>query len=540
MKHRSDIDGLPAVAKRMLFVGLLPAVLAGAAWGQHAPAYNEDVAPILYQNCAGCHRPGEVAPFPLLTYQDAAKRASLLAAVTRKRYMPPWKPDPGPMPFANERRLSEEQIETIQKWAAGGAPEGDPAKRPGTPHFPEGWHTGSPDLVLIPPDVFQVPADGPDIYHCVVMPLRGDARYLRELEFQPGNRRVVHHALIYVDTTGTARRLDAATPEPGYPCVGGPGFPLRAMLGFWVPGPYPQPSPPGTAKVIPKEADVVVQIHYHPSGKIEEDRSSVGLTLTAKPARELQTIFVRSSRIAIAAGDAHYVVEASTTLPADVDLLDVTPHAHYICREMTAEAHLPDGTVIRLIHIPDWDFNWQGLYTYQQPLRLPRGTRVALRYLYDNSEGNPRNPSHPPQRVAGGERTIDEMALLIMTVALANPAETAHFQTAMRLTMLEQLLEGGEDLANYIHISEMPVGFRLMYWVFDGNHDGRLDANERSAFVKQVKWVIDLMSSPHWALIRMAAVVLLLAVLLGAVFFLGKGFRFVMRRFATARALPHH
>jgi hypothetical protein len=292
--------------------------------------------------------------------------------------------------------------------------------------------------------------------------------------------------------------------------------------------------------VIPKDADVVVQIHYHPSGKMEEDRSSVGLMLTAKPARELQTIFVRGTRIAIAAGDAHYVVEASTTLPADVDLLDVTPHAHYICREMTAEAHLPDGTVIRLIHIPDWDFNWQGLYTYQKPLRLPRGTRVALRYLYDNSEDNPRNPSHPPRGVAGGERTIDEMALLIMTVALANPAETAHFQAAMRLIMLEQLLEGGEDLANYIHVSEMPVGFRLVYRVFDSNHDGRLDANERSAFVKQVKWVIDLMIGPHWGLIRMAAGVLLLGVALGALFLLSKGAQFVIRKLATARALSHH
>ena len=528
---------------RMILLGILPAVLAGAAWAQHASTYNEDVAPILYQNCASCHRPGEVAPFPLLTYQDAAKRASLLAAVTRKRYMPPWKPDSGPMPFANERRLTEEQIETLQNWAEGGAPEGDPAKRPALPHFQEGWHAGNPDLVLTAGDAFQVPEDGPDIYRCVVLPLEGMDRYLKGLEFRPGNRRVVHHALIYVDTSGAARRLDAATPEPGYPCVGGPGFPFRAMLGFWVPGPSPRPSPEGTAKLIPKDADVVVQIHYHPSGRAEEDRSSLGLMFTNKPRRELQTIFLRASRINIPPGEQHHVVQVSTSLPADVDLLDVTPHAHYICREMTVEAHLPDGSVTRLIHISDWDFNWQSLYEYSKPLRLPRGTRVEIRYVYDNSEANPHNPSHPPQRVTGGERTKDEMALLIMTVALANPAETTQFQTTRALIMLQELLEGGEDLANYIHVPEMPARFRFAYGMFDRNHDGQLDANERQAFVKFLHWVTSLMSSPHWGRIRMAAGALLLAVMLGALFVLGKGTRFVMRRvrkFAAARALSPH
>ncbi len=413
----------------MRAVALLP-ILAAAALA--APTYNKDIAPILYENCASCHRPGEVAPFSLLTYQDTAKRAALIAGITQARVMPPWKAEPGYGDFKDARRLTDEQIALIQQWAKAGAPEGDPAARPKPPVFANGWQLGTPDRVASVPAKYSVPPDGSDQFRCFVIPMNLDQDlYIGAMEFRPDNRRVVHHALVFTDPLGEARKLAAGSPDGGYACFGGPGFPA-GLLGGWAPGAIPPKSEPGYAAVLRRGTDLVLQIHYHPDGKPELDQSSLGLFLTSAPTKGRALLLVRNNDIDIPPGDDHYVVKASMELPADAQLLRITPHAHYLCKDMKIDAHLPDGSVKPLIWIKDWDFNWQGAYAYASPIPLPKGTVIEMNYIYDNSTRNPRNPVSPPVRVTYGEQTTNEMGLAFLTFALPTPADAVAFQRASR------------------------------------------------------------------------------------------------------------
>ena len=464
----------------------LGCAIAIAAHGA-APTFNKDIAPILYQNCATCHRPGEVAPFSLLTYQDAAKRASLIAVITQKCVMPPWKAEPGYGSFANERRLSDRQIALFRDWAKAGAPEGEPQDKPVPPAFPNGWQAGQPDKILTMRRQFEVPADGPDPYRCFVLPLDIDRDvYVSGLEFRPGNRRVVHHALVFLDSSGTARKLAAGSPDGGYPCFGGPGFRPAGMIGGWAPGATPPAPSPELAQPVMKGADIVVQIHYHPSGKPEEDRSTLGLRFSGPPTKGRVAIVLANPRIDIPPGDAHYVVKASVTMPQDVDLFGITPHAHYLGKDLKVEARLPDGTTRPLIWIKDWDFNWQGQYRYKEPVHLPKGTRIGFEYVYDNSDNNPRNPAHPPVRVRWGEETKDEMALVFLGVVLPSPADVPAFRRAMRIQYLESFLDEGAG------IRDLPPGvpaadarrLKRAFQLFDKNGDGKLDAEERAALIQ--------------------------------------------------------
>ncbi len=471
--------------KSLAVLGLV--FLAAAGADATTPTFNKDIAPILYRNCATCHRPGEVAPFSLLTYSDAAKKAGLLAIVTQKRVMPPWKAEPGYGSFANERRLTEQQIALIGDWAKAGAPEGAVKDKPKVPSFPNGWEGGTPDKVLTMSHKFEVAADGPDQYRCFVLPIdTAQDVYVSGLEFRPGNRRVVHHALVYADTSGTARKLAADSPDGGYTCFGGPKFPPVGLLGGWAPGASPPPNSPSLSQLIRKDTDIVVQIHYHPSGKAEEDQSSLGLKFSGPPTKGRAGIILADRRIYIPAGEAHYVVKTGVTVPRDVDVYGITPHAHYLGTDMHVNAILPDGTVQHLIWIKDWDFNWQGQYRYQQPVHLPRGTRIELEYVYDNSENNPHNPSHPPIPVTWGEETKNEMAVLFLGVELPSPADVPTFRREMREAYMESFLAEGNGIA------DLPPGIpkgqlemiKRIFQTFDKNGDGKLDANERAALIE--------------------------------------------------------
>jgi hypothetical protein len=423
-----------------------------------------------------------VAPFSLLTYQDAAKRAGIIAVVTNRRFMPPWKAEPGYGHFVDERRLSDAQISTLKDWAAAGAPEGNPKEKPAPPEFAEGWQAGKPDAVFTTPQPFDIPADGRDRFQCFVIPLNADAEhYVKTVEFHPGNPRVVHHALFFLDTSGEARRKDAATPEPGYPCFGGPGVATSGGLGGWAPGATPQPLPFGMAQIVEKGADLVMQIHYHPSGKAETDQSSVGLTYTERPQKGLASILAGNTRIDIEAGNANYPVTSSVILPQDVELIGITPHAHWLAKTMIAEAKLPDGKVQPLIRINDWDFNWQGTYRYAEPVSLPKGTRIEMRYTYDNSAENPHNPSTPPKRVRFGEQTTDEMAFLFLQVALPKPEDVAPFRRSMLISRIEQMIDEGGDFSELGR--RQGAMLRTAIAMFDKNHDGKLDATERKALI---------------------------------------------------------
>jgi mono/diheme cytochrome c family protein len=455
-----------------------------------APTFSRDIAPVLYKNCATCHRPGEVAPFSLLTYEDAAKRARLIAAVTASRVMPPWKPEPGHGSFVNERRLSDAEIETIRRWADAGAPRGEEKDAPPVPKFADGWQTGQPDQIVTMALPYDVPADGPDQFRCFVLPLdlKEDVN-VSGFEFRPGNRRVVHHAIVFIDTSGAARRLAERAGGGGYRCVGGPGFPASGALGGWAPGADPRYEEPETAMPLPRNADLVVQIHYHPSGKPEQDRSTLGLHYSGAPTKGRVGMILLNRRIYIEPGNANYVVKASVTVPQDADLVGITPHAHYLAKDMKVDAFLPDGTKAPLIWIRDWDFNWQGQYRYAKPMRLPKGTRIDMEYVYDNSAANPRNPANPPVRVTWGEETNDEMAIAFLELVLPSPKDVPAFRLASLLQLLDPFLAAGG------RIDDLPAGaagnnvdgLRRAYALFDRNKDGRLDDAEREALLKLVR-----------------------------------------------------
>lgn len=420
---------------KILFCCVLIAEVAGPLRAATAPVYNRDIAPILYQNCATCHRPGEIAPFSLLTYDDAAKRAQLIATVTKERIMPPWKPEAGYGDFKDARRLTDEQIALIQAWARNHAPEGDGPK-PTPPTFTNGWQIGQPDKVVTIPAKFSLPADGPDQYRCFVVPMNLDKDvYVSAMEFRPDDRRVVHHAIVFIDPKGEGRKLAEGSPDGSYSCFGGPGF-RAGMLGGWAPGFIPSKPVPGYSTPLTKGTDLVIQIHYHPSGKAEQDQSSLGVFYGDPPTRGRIAVIVSNENIDIKPGDSHYVIKAELTTPSDAELVRITPHAHYLCKDMKIDAHLPDGTVKPLIWIKDWDFNWQNTYTYQAPIALPKGTRIEMEYTYDNSEHNPRNPAHPPVRVTYGEQTSDEMGLAFLTFSLPTPEEAVRFRRAMYLSRL--------------------------------------------------------------------------------------------------------
>jgi hypothetical protein len=333
--------------------------------------FNRDVAPILYKNCVSCHRTGEVAPFPLLTYGDTAKRALLIAKVTRSGYMPPWKPVAGYGEFACARGLTRAEIETIRRWAEAGAPQGNPSDLPVAPEI-HSAKIAHPDLIARMPKAFVIPAEGPDLYRCFVLPLGLDAEhYVDVVEFRPGNPKVVHHAILFVDRAGAGRKLEAE-PGGGYPCFGAPGFLPGAGLGGWSPGSPPIHMPDGVSTTLTKRSDLVIQLHFHPTGKPEIEQGAVALGFTSQPPRRrLIDIPLGSRNIDIPPGDKAYKVTDHFTLPVDVDAIQIIPHAHYICKEMRGVAHLPDGSTRWLIKISDWDFNWQEQYRYLRPVHLP-------------------------------------------------------------------------------------------------------------------------------------------------------------------------
>ena len=376
--------------------------------------FSKDIAPIIFQRCAECHRPGQSAPFNLLTFQDAKKHAKDIADVTGRRYMPPWLPEPGYGDFADEQRLSVEQIGLIRQWVAEGASEGNPADAPPLPQWSGDWQLGQPDLVVTMPLPYDLAAEGRDVYRNFVVPVSiPEARYVRGIEFHPGNPRIVHHAFIKVDRTAQSLRRDLEDAEPGFPGMVVPAeMPDGHMLG-WQPGRQARMGPPGLPWRLDPGSALVVQTHLNPSGKPEQLQASVGLYFTNRP--PTNTCFkltLLSFNLDIPAGATNYAVEDHYELPVDVEVVAVLPHAHYLAKEMQGWATRPDGTQQWLLYIKQWDFNWQGDYRYAQPVFLPKGSTLSMRFTYDNSTNNPRNPNHPPQPVAYGSQSKDEMGEL--------------------------------------------------------------------------------------------------------------------------------
>jgi hypothetical protein len=404
----------------LVTIGL--ALTAGRVVAGETPTFTRDIAPILYRHCVSCHRPGDIAPFSLLTYSDAASHARAVASATRRRYMPPWKPEPHYGDFEGVRRLTQSEIDTIQAWAHAGAPRGDASLRPRPPQFSDSWHLGKPDLVVRMPQPFTIPAHSHDVYQCFVLALDlPDDRAVSAIEFRPGNRKAVHHSIVFVDTRGVGRWKDGGDQEPGYRCFGGPGFQAATTLGGWTPGTTPVRLPEGVGRVLRRGSDLVIQNHYHAAGREESDQSSIALYFSKVPVQ--RTVFgipIGKPDLVIPAGSQRFRVASSFVTPIAVDVIGITPHMHLLGAEVKVWATLPDGSVKPMIWIKRWDFNWQGQYRYKRPLQLPKGTRIDVETFYDNSPDNPRNPNHPPRTVRWGESTTDEMNVVLVECQSAN------------------------------------------------------------------------------------------------------------------------
>jgi hypothetical protein len=457
--------------------------------------YCKDVAPILFRHCAPCHRPGEVAPFPLLSYKDAARRARHLAEVTADRRMPPWPPESGPLKLLDERRLSEAEVRTLARWAAAGAPEGDRRDLPPAPKFTEGWQLGKPDLVVKMPRPFTVPADGPDIYQGFTIPIPLDGpRWVKGFEFRPGNRRLIHHAILMLDTSGELRKLAEKENGPGFRLQRARAelLPLKvggASIGEWNPGRTPRFLPDGIARAVTPGTDLVLLIHYHPSGKVEQDQSCLGLYFTDRPGHKaLAHLAVRvapelgnAGLLDIPAGKKDHRVVVVKEMPGDGFLYTMTPHAHYLLKELRLTATPPGGKAVPLLRIDRWDFEQQERYAFADPPRFPQGTRLELSGRFDNSADNPLNPSSPPRAVHWGENTTDEMfgvALRILPDGKESALAYRHAGEAEKAANRLRLPPGGWAL---------PPEAALIREKYDKDHDGVLSQKELDAMPEPVR-----------------------------------------------------
>ena len=411
--------------KRLIFAGALLASLARLS-AADAPVFTRDIAPIVFGECAECHHAGGIAPFALTSLAEVKKHAKTIARVTASRVMPPWPPEPGHGDFLGARRLSEAHIETIARWIKTGMAPGTARDLPPLPAWRDGWQLGEPDLVLTPPKAFPLPASGPDIYRNMVLPYQATAdRFVRAVEFRPGGTAAIHHAFVLVDETGDARRLESLESQPGFPgMLAGRG--TRAPGGFvsWQPGRRPVEAPEGMAWQLRKSADLVLQLHLRPTGKLETVQPSIGIYFTDRaPTRPYMILLLRSTAMDIPAGANDYAIESSYQLATDVSVIGLSPHLHYLGKEVRGWAELPDGTREELLYIKQWDFNWQGDYRYAKPVALPKGATLKMRFTYDNSAQNAANPNHPPRRVQYGLQSSDEMGELWFWLETKTPAE---------------------------------------------------------------------------------------------------------------------
>ncbi len=383
------------------------------------PTYTKDVLPILQRRCQECHRKGQVGPFSLDTYEQARKRADLIATIASDRRMPPWKAIQGFGPaYKHNKSMSDAEIKALADWADAGAPEGNRADAPAAVSFNDEWTLGVPDLILEPTSDFVIPASGGDIYRCFVIPtnLPKDV-YVRAAEVRAGNRKVVHHVLSYVDVSGEARKKDAKDALQGYECFGGPGVRVHSGLFGWAPGNEAHFLPDGIGVSLPKAADVIMQVHYHPDGKPETDRTRLGLYFCKTPVKQgLHNGFAANMGLEIPAGAANAEVRATWEVPVGLTVLSATPHMHVLGRDMAMAFHYPDGKVENLVKISDWDFGWQFTYWLAKPIDVPKGSKLEIVSHYDNSSKNPRNPTSPPKLVRWGEATTDEMCIGFVAV----------------------------------------------------------------------------------------------------------------------------
>lgn len=401
---------------------------------EHQPVtFNRDVVRILQNRCQTCHHAGDIAPFPLVTYQDTYKHRQAIRYNTENRIMPPWHAGPSCAEFQDNPSLTAEEIQTLATWVATGAPEGNPADMPPALQFSSGWPLGEPDLVFTMPQPVTPDFSNGDVYRCFVFPTNLDQDlFLGAVDIAPGSRKMVHHVLLYVDQTTKSEELDAGEPGPGYTCFGGPGFDFVWSLGGWAPGNSAKLLPDGIGLYLPKNSRIVMQVHYSArSGITEPDRTSIGLYRSQKPVQKrLLNLPVINQSFKIPPGESNYKVTANVPfVPLGVQLIGITPHMHLLGEKMKVTARI-NGKEVCLIDVPDWDFHHQRTYLYKEQIAMPFGSRVDLTAYYDNSAANPNQPNQPPKEVGWGENTTDEMCIAFLHFTLDAENLTGSFGQA--------------------------------------------------------------------------------------------------------------
>lgn len=406
--------------------------------------YSKDIAPIIHQRCAFCHRPGQAAPFDLLAYADVQKRTEQIKQVTTSGLMPPWLPDSSKVAYLEDRRLTVDELGKLHQWIDEGAAAGNAADLPTLPQWSDDWQLGQPDLVIQMAEPFTLPAEGKDVYRNFVIPIPlAENKFVEAVEFRPGNHRIVHHAAMKLDRTPLSHQRDAAESGAGFSGMALPESTEAPGGQFlnWQPGKLAYRTLPGLAWPLARGSDFILQLHLHPTGKPETVQSSIGFYFTdTRPTNTTFKLILDSSVIDIPAGKADYVVQDSYTLPVDVEALAVFPHTHYLGKDLKAYAELPGGTRQWLLHIPHWNFEWQGDYRFAQPIALPRGTKVVMEFTYDNSTNNLNNPRNPPQRVKFGPESTDEMGELWLQLLPRNLAERDALARDYNLNSVQKII----------------------------------------------------------------------------------------------------
>ncbi|MBT4138409.1 MAG: redoxin domain-containing protein [Candidatus Latescibacteria bacterium] len=386
------------------------------------PTFHRDILPFLQNRCQSCHRPGGIGRAAFFDYMEVLAWAHQMRDSIDARIMPPWKAQPGYGDFKHSRWLSDKEMNTFGKWVDASMPEGNPTHAPEPIQFPESWALGEPDLILKTEEAYPVEAIGRDEYRCFVLPtnLTKD-RFVSAIELLPGEREVVHHVSVYVDVSGKARMLQDLAPNVGYPSFGGIGVPLYEALGGWAPGNTPFILPEGIGRRLPAGSDIVLQIHYHKIGRAVDDQSRLGIYFAKKPVeKRLYEEVINSRLVIIPPNVKNHKFTGTLTIDQDEHALGILPHMHLLGTEMKVTATYPTSEKKVLVWVKPWDFNWQETYVYQEPIALPRGTRITLEAYYDNSSDNPNNPNNPPKLVRWGEESTDEMCTVFLYVTRDN------------------------------------------------------------------------------------------------------------------------
>jgi mono/diheme cytochrome c family protein len=470
------------------------------------PTFARDVAPIVHRRCSSCHHDGGSGPFPLVTHRDLARRLRQIEIVTTDRYMPPWPPVPGYGDFLDDRRLSDEELATLTAWIAAGGPLGDPEDLPPEPTFDNEWRLGEPDLVLEMAEPYTVPAEGFDVWRTFVVPTGlEDETYVRAIEFRPTNEKVVHHFIMYMDATDGSRGQDAADPGVGFEGMSAEVSLLGEEAYGWVTGMSPRPLPHGVATTIAPGTDFVLDTHFVPRGREEEVEIDIGLHFADAPPEVYPSgVIIIGPGATIPPGAADYTIGESFELPVDVQAMSIAPHAHYVCQRVDVWADLPDGRREDLLRIDDWDPDWQEIYRYRELVPLPAGTRIEMRFTYDNSSRNERNPFDPPRRIVTGKAAVNEMAIAWLNVVVeeredletlkqdcsvdyrANSQRANRFLdiwkslVAMHDADADGTLDPEEDARATAYVNGIWDNVPHMLAGFDANDDGELDDEERA------------------------------------------------------------